>query len=114
MHSVSGPLRPSQRASEDTRSRTIRVLLLPDLDGRVEESDWELLEDEAADLASVLSAWTDQVRDEVRTERPGLPEGIKARFREKWSPLKRVAAVAGGHWPAAVDAMALHDKEQLS
>jgi Protein of unknown function (DUF3631) len=43
---------------------------------------------------------------------PGLPDGITGRFREKWAPLKRVAAAAGGDWPDRVDAMALHDKEQ--
>jgi hypothetical protein len=48
-------------------------------------------------------------RDEVRIERPPLPEGIKGRFREKWSPLKRVAAAAGGSWPELVDQMALRD-----
>lgn len=97
---------------EDTRSRTIRVLLLPDLDGRVEESDWELLEDDVAALGDQLASWADHVRDRVRRDRPGLPDGITGRFREKWSPLKRVAAAAGGDWPASVDAMALHDKEQ--
>ena len=30
----------------------------------------------------------------------------------EWSPLKRVAAAAGGRWPDAVDAMALRDKEE--
>src|SRR5215212_6161994 len=64
---------------EDTRSRIIRVLLLPDLDGRVEESDWELIEDEAADLHDQLERWADQVREQVRAERPGLPEGVNGR-----------------------------------
>src|SRR5215212_1168208 len=64
---------------EDTRSRIIRVLLLPDLEGRVEESDWELIEDEAADLHDQLERWADQVREQVRAERPGLPEGVNGR-----------------------------------
>lgn len=98
---------------EDTRSRIIRVLLLPDLHGAVDESDWELIEEDAAGLHDQLACWADQVRDEVRTERPGLPEGITGRFREKWSPLKRIAAVAGGRWPAAVDQMALHDRDEF-
>jgi hypothetical protein len=33
--------------ANDTRSRMIRVLLMPDLDGSVEDSDWEYLEDDA-------------------------------------------------------------------
>jgi hypothetical protein len=97
---------------EDTRSRSIRVLLLPDLVGRVEESDWELIDEAARKLGSRLGTWADQVRDFVRVNRPPLPEGITGRARERWSPLKRVAAAAGGRWPEVVDTLALHDKEQ--
>ena len=102
----------SPRLPEDTMSRTIRVLLLPDLEGRVEESDWELIDDDAHLLAESLAGWAEYVRDDVRTNRPPLPEGIKGRARERWSPLKRVAVAAGGRWPAVVDDLALHDKEQ--
>ena len=102
----------SPRLPEDTVSRTIRVLLLPDLDGRVEESDWELYDQPARDLGEHLRAWAEGVRDDVRTTRPDLPEGIRGRARERWGPLKRVAVAGGGRWPAVVDDMALHDKEQ--
>jgi hypothetical protein len=96
---------------DDTRSRMIRVLLLPDIRGEVEESDWELIENEATGLHDQLADWAEQVREQVRIERPGLPDGIIGRFREKWSPLKRVAVAAGGDWPRRVDVMALHDKD---
>jgi hypothetical protein len=99
---------------EDTRTRIIRVLLLPDLDGTVAESDWELIEVDALALQVQLADWADQVRDQVRTNRPGLPDGITGRFREKWAPLKRVATAAGGRWPDAVDQMSLHDKEEYA
>lgn len=102
----------SPRLPEDTLSRTIRVLLLPDLDGRVEESDWELFDQPARTLGERLAAWAEGVRDEVRATRPELPEGIKGRSRERWSPLKRVAEAVGGRWPAVVDELALNDKEQ--
>ncbi len=102
----------SPRLPEDTLSRTIRVLLLPDLEGRVEESDWELLDDEARALGDLLCQWAEGVRDDVRTTRPALPEGIKGRARERWGPLKRVAEAAGDRWPAVVDDLAVHDKEQ--
>lgn len=98
---------------DDTRSRAIRVLLLPDLTGTVLESDWELIDAEARELGAWLAAWADLIRDEVRLKRPPLPDGITGRLREKWSPLKRVATIAGGRWPATVDALALHDKEQI-
>ncbi len=97
---------------EDTLSRTIRVLLLPDLEGRVEESDWELIDEDSRDLGKLLGWWADQVRDQVRVNRPALPDGITGRARERWSPLKRVAAAAGARWPEVVDALALDDKEQ--
>jgi hypothetical protein len=98
---------------EDTRSRTIRVLLLPDRNGTVEESDWELIEADAEALAGRVAAWADVIRDEVRSVRPILPEGVVGRFREKWQPLARVAAFAGGRWPASVAAMAAADVDQV-
>ena len=97
---------------DDTRTRTIRVLLLPDLDGIVQESDWEVIESQALRLHDRLVRWADQVREAARSERPELPDGITGRLREKWAPLKRVAVAAGGSWPDRVDAMALHDKKQ--
>lgn len=97
---------------DDTRSRTVRVLLLPDLDGTAEESDWELIEPDALALRDEISQWADHIRDDLRGCRPALPAGITGRFREKWAPLRRIAELAGGRWPAAVDAMATHDREQ--
>jgi len=100
------------RLPEDTLSRTIRVLLLPDLDGQVEETDWELLDADARALGQCLADWAEAARDGVRTNRPPLPDGITGRARERWSPLMRVAVAAGGRWPAVVDGLALDDKEQ--
>jgi len=100
------------RLPEDTLSRTIRVLLLPDLDGRVEETDWELLDADVRALGQCLAEWAEAARDGVRTNRPPLPDGITGRARERWSPLMRVAVAAGGRWPAVVDGLSLDDKEQ--
>jgi hypothetical protein len=96
---------------DDTRSRVIRVLLLPDIDGTVDESSWEIIEAEALGLHDKIATWAGQVREEVAANRPKLPEGITGRFREKWSPLKRIADAADGRWPNAVDRMALSDRE---
>jgi hypothetical protein len=98
---------------DDTRSRTIRVLLLPDLDGTVEESDWELIDDAAQALGQSLVWWADKNRELIAGSRPTMPERVTGRFREKWQPLARVAAAAGGRWPAVVDALALGDVEQV-
>lgn len=103
----------SPQLPDDTRSRTIRVLLLPDLEGRVEESDWELIEDDARLLGEQLAAWAEEHRAAIAATRPAMPEGIVGRFREKWQPLARVAAVAAGRWPAAVADMALADRAQV-
>jgi len=100
------------RLPEDTLSRTLRVILLPDLSGQVQESDWELLDADARALGQGLAAWAESVRDAVRTNRPPLPPGITGRARERWSPLMRVAVAAGGRWPAVVEGLALDDREQ--
>jgi hypothetical protein len=77
---------------DDTMSRTIRVLIMPDHDDTVDDSDWELIEDEAQAIADELAMWATSIRDQVRSgERPSLPEGAKARTKERWLPLKRVA-----------------------
>lgn len=99
----------SPNLPEDTRSRSIRVVLMPDIDGSVLDSEWEYIEDDARRLGERLAAWADEVRDEVRLNRPTLPEGIKGRARERWAPLKRVADAAGGRWPAVVDQLAVED-----
>lgn len=97
---------------DDTRSRTIRVLLLPDITGSVEESDWELIEGAAEALGARLAMWGEQIATQFG-ERPALPEGVKGRAKECWLPLKRVAVMAGGRWPEAVDGMALAYVDQL-
>ena len=87
----------------DTRSRMIRVLLMPDLDGSVEDSDWEYLEDEAKALQEEIALWAASARSTVKGMRVDLPAGCIGRSKEKWRPLKRVAVAAGGHWVKTAD-----------
>ena len=96
---------------EDTRSRTIRILLMPDLDGTVEESDWELIEPLALDLRETIEQWADEARHVVAGSPGNLPDIIKGRARERWKPLKKVAQAVGGDWPALVDELASADVE---
>ena len=99
---------------DDTLSRVIRVLIMPDHDGTVEDSDWELIEDEALEIAGALTLWAERVREQVCTgERPPLPEGARARTKERWLPLKRVAVAAGGRWPQVVDQLVELDLERM-
>lgn len=103
----------SPNLPDDTRSRCIRVVLMRDHDDTVEESDWEAIDPQAEHLAARIAAWSALVSDEVASSRPPLPEGIKGRARERWSPLMRVATAAGGRWPATVDQLATTEAEEL-
>ncbi len=95
---------------DDTRSRTIRVLLLPDWQGRAAESDWELIDEQTRVLGARLARW---VRQADLSHRPEMPPGVIGRFREKWLPLARVAHAAGGRWPQAVWDLAAADVEEV-
>ncbi|WAJ32215.1 DUF3631 domain-containing protein [Arthrobacter sp. FX8] len=94
---------------DDTRSRCIRVLLMPDLEGRVESSDWEEIEEEARELGRRLTEGAEEVREFVRTARPELPAGCIGRIKERWNPIKRVATAAGEQWAAIADELIKRD-----
>ncbi|WP_459307223.1 DUF3631 domain-containing protein [Arthrobacter sp. HLT1-21] len=83
---------------DDTKSRCIRVLLMPDLQGVVESSDWEEIEEHAQHLGSRLAAAADEVREYVKAVRPALPDGCIGRIKERWNPIMRVASAAGDEW----------------
>lgn len=97
---------------DDTRSRIIRVLLLPDWQNQAEESDWETKDAHARELGERLAAWAEHAQTDV-THRPTMPPGCTARFREKWQPLARVAYAAGGRWLDAVMELAAADVENV-
>jgi hypothetical protein len=94
---------------DDTRSRIIRVLLMPDVDGTAEDSDWEYIEGDANALQSRIEAFAGGVRDDVKGMPVDLPAGCIGRTKEKWRPLKRVAVAAGGRWPTKSDALIARD-----
>jgi hypothetical protein len=90
---------------DDTRSRVIRILLMPDYGNVTEDSDWEVIEPDARLLHDRIAQFADSVRKQVSGLSVELPEGCVRRSKEKWRPLKRVAVVAGGRWPALVDTL---------
>lgn len=94
---------------DDTKSRCIRVLLMPDLHGVVESSDWEEIEEEAQALGRRIHDAADSVREFVRMVRPKLPDGCIGRIKERWNPLKRVAAAASPEWEAIADKLIIRD-----
>lgn len=97
--------------ADDTRSRTIRVLLMPDHEGKVDESDWEFIEPDALDLHENLAQWAEANADNLRTLRPPMPDGVRGRMKECWSPLIRVAALAGPEWEARAQHLAVRALE---
>lgn len=99
--------------ADDTRSRCIRVLLMPDVLGSIEESDWEEIEGDAVAIADAMVQALDESRDQIKVTRPELPERCIGRMREKWSPLARLAAIAGGRWPATVHELILRDIREV-
>jgi hypothetical protein len=96
---------------DDTRSRCIVVRLLPDIAGLVQPSDWEFLDEPAAELAQRIEQVTEEHRGAIRVSRPELPPGCVNRLKERWNPLKRIAAVAGAQWSERVDQLILRDIE---
>ncbi len=85
---------------DDTVARCLKVLLLPDIHGDIEDSDWEFIEDETNALADRLKDACDSAADEIKKHgKPELPDGVRGRMKEKWRPLQRVADIAGGQWP---------------
>lgn len=97
---------------DDTRSRCIRVMLLPDTDGVVEDSDWQFIEDDALEIHADIEKWANSVRDTIATSRPEYPHGLRGRNRERWAPLYKVSLAAGGDWPARCERLIESDMEE--
>lgn len=97
---------------DDTRQRTIRVLLMPDTTGQVTPSDWEDIEPEADFVGNALADWAEENREAVAAANPELPDGCYGRMREVWKPLLRIAHVAGGEWPARARELVNHAIEE--
>lgn len=47
-----------------------------------------------------LADWAAQVRGQVASAQPDMPEGLAGRPEQIWEPLLAVAEAAGGTWPA--------------
>lgn len=100
--------------ADDTRSRCIRILLMPDNDGSIEDSDWEHIEDDARVLHDRIAQFADQSRDQVRGLAVELHPRCIGRAKEKWRPLKRVAVMAGGRWPGVADELIARDQAEAA
>ena len=87
----------SPHLPQDTMDRSIRILLMPDVDGQAQDSDWEALDGEVERLRERMAQWADSVRAHVKDTKGALPAGCTGRLREKWRPLMRVAELAEHH-----------------
>jgi len=96
---------------EDTRSRCLVVRLMPDREGRVSESDWEVLDPIAQELSGKIQQVMETYKDRIRRSNPDLPSGCVNRLKERWKPLKRIAEVASADWAFRVDELILADLE---
>jgi hypothetical protein len=90
-------------------SRCIIVRLLPATEGKIQASDWEYLDAIVAELAKEIEATADEYREQIRHSRPNLPTGCINRLKERWSPLMRIADVAGQEWSSLVDELIAKD-----
>jgi len=97
---------------DDTRSRCIEVRLLPAFSDAIEDSDWEEIEPDADLLREAILQAVEAIGEQVQTHRPSLPKGCIGRNREKWLPLKRLAAQAGPDWEQRADQLIEADLEQ--
>ena len=61
----------SPHLPQDTVDRSIRILLMPDVDGHAEDSDWEALDGEVKGLHRRVSQWADSVPQTLKTPRTG-------------------------------------------
>lgn len=102
----------SPNIPDDTRERCIRVLLLPDREGLIQDSDWQDIEIDALDLHDRLVRWAEVVREEVKADRPAKPHGLRGRDWERWGPLYKVARAAGGVWPEVCEHLIEQDLDQ--
>jgi hypothetical protein len=103
----------SPQLPDDTRSRCVEILLMPDVHETVTETDWEEIEPDCLALNHRLEAWALANRDRIRGRKVTLPPGIRGRLKECWRPLKRVAELFPGHWPGRVDQLAAEHLERI-
>lgn len=117
--STFGPVAMAGNAPDlppDTRSRCIRVLLLPDLEGTVLDSDWQEIEPYALMLNAAFQRWAELVGEELASMKPDYDADglgvLRGRNRERWAPLYKVALAAGGEWPNRCRELVLNDLEE--
>ena len=93
----------SPKLPSDTLSRCLTVLLYPDLDGKVEESNWREIDECTNSLGIKLKTVLEANKILIGNTKFEVPDGCRNRLREKWSPFKQIASVASLAWANLVD-----------
>ncbi|QCV88208.1 DUF3631 domain-containing protein [Acidipropionibacterium jensenii] len=101
----------SPRIPDDTRSRSLRIFLLPDMSEEAAESDWldEDFEMSALTVGDDMRRWSEDHADQLKAARPDFPPGCRGRMKERWVSFARIAQVLGGGWPDRVSALIQRD-----
>jgi Protein of unknown function (DUF3631) len=87
----------------DRAFRTRAISLWLDRAEPRREFEWsQELADEFGRQRARLRAWAQGHADEIRQARPERPAWMKGRLAEIWTPLFKVAEVAGGPWPRRI------------
>lgn len=103
----------SPRLPDDTLDRCIEIGLLPDLEGTTEDSDWEEIEPEAQALQEKLGQAIEGARPKLgETRKVSLPPNCRGRDKERWRPIKQLAALAGSEWEARTDQLIQSDLQR--
>jgi hypothetical protein len=85
------------------RTRSIMIFQEPLPPGMLAEDDMydpEYHEDYVKAIGARLDVAVRTVLEDIKACRPEMPDNIRLRTRQIWRPLARIAAVAGGQWPA--------------
>jgi len=67
----------------DAASRQLRILLMPDIDGMAEDSDWERIENDAKRLHDRIVEFAEPVREDIKGMAVDLPAGCIGRSKPK-------------------------------
>jgi putative DNA primase/helicase len=65
------------------------------------------------ETAHKLARFINDNRQRIANCEPGLPEGVRNRLADKWTPMFKIAEIAGGDWPKNAE-MALRGQQDVS
>lgn len=98
---------------DDTRSRSLRIVMLPDLSGNAEDSEWEEIEGDAKELGALLAETVRVAAERISAARPDFPSALRGRAKERWTAMARIAVTAGPKWAHIVNELIERDLAEV-